>query len=205
MINMTNQIDKFERSWERLCQDFARGEFFPEYERDIYGYLYYALVAHEGIPKDFVHIDYKVKVGQKNRQVDVFIGKLRRKPIQVTEELGSRLLVEIKLYKSNLDSYLFYCQNYGVWSLVRKDVDKLNQIGQQWADNLVQVAAAIFFRKLPPYTHVKETSKTLQVRKKLYSELEELEGELKEKGIRLFYGPHRIRAHSPIQHDETLV
>ena len=192
---MTDQIDRFGRSWERLCRDFEKGEFFPESERDIYGYLYYSLVAHEGIPKDFVHIEYTVKTGLKSHPVDMFIGKIRRKPSQDVEELGSRLLVEIKLRKNKADSYLFYCRNYGVQSLVKEDTDKLDQIRQQWVGSPIQAAVAIFFQKLPPYPHVRETTQTFQVWKNLNSELKELEGELKKRAIRLFYGPHRMRGY----------
>jgi hypothetical protein len=62
---------KLERSWKRLCEDFARGEFFPVSENDITCYLYHYLVAHENVGMDSIHIECPFE----GKEVDIVLGK----------------------------------------------------------------------------------------------------------------------------------
>jgi len=186
-IGVQKWFSKLERSWKRLCEDYARGEFCPISENDIVCYLYYSLIAHEKIAKNYIHTNYPVKI--EGMQVDIFLGKnLPRREIK-----SKPLLVEIKFRKRRLDYYL---DHYRFKPTERvffgDDVEKLIKLRSAGSG-----VAAVFFQKLPPSSSCREKcdNVTLQQWVELESLMKELEDKLKNEQIRLLYGPRLAREH----------
>jgi len=106
-MNTTGQewFSKLERSWKRLCEGFAKREFYPTSENDITCYLYHSLVAYEGVPINSVHTEYAISEG---KEVDLVLGI---NPLQI-EVINASLLVQMKLRKRHIDYYLDHYERF---------------------------------------------------------------------------------------------
>ena len=180
-MNTTEQewFAKLERSWKRLCEDFARREFFPVSENDITCYLYHSLVAREGLALNSVHTEYPVYGG---KEVDIVLGRI---PLE-REAANTSLFVQIKLRKRRLDYYLYHYKNIAERAFFGDDVEKLIKF-----KGIGSGVAVAFFQKLPPSPTYKEKSEdeTLRYWKELETSMIELEEKLKKEGVKLLYGP----------------
>jgi hypothetical protein len=159
--------------------DFAKSNFNPISENDITCYLYYSLVAQQGMPIGKVHAEYLVDEGKK---VDLFLDDASS-----SERTKFPLLVEIKLRKGRLDYYLSHCQNFNeTLSLFGNDVQKLIN-----SKRFGRGVATVFFQQLPPSPGYKGGSEieTLKGWEELESSLEKVKSKLKNEGIEILYGP----------------
>jgi hypothetical protein len=176
-------FNKLEKSWQSLCADFAESRFIPRSENDITCYLFYSLVAKQGIPIGNIRTEYRVD----GREIDLFFhdGSLNASQ--------SSMLVEIKLRKGKLEYYLDYC-NYpnGTLRLFDNKPPKPNDVEKLIkSKRFGSGVATIFFSDAPPSPDYSEKSvdEILGRWKLLACSLEKLRSELKSKGIEILYGP----------------
>jgi len=187
---MTDLICELQRSFQRLCDDFEQRMFYPDSENDITSYLYYSLVAQEGIDKDFVHTEYTLRNRGRRYRADMVIGRPLSRTWEDVKDSSVRLPVEIKLWKGSLAYYLDHVRYHGR-SLVEEDLKKLVGI-RHWYEQMRNpairdIALVLFFRKLPPYT--RETPELLQTWNDLSGRLIKIRDELDSEDVRLLIGP----------------
>ena len=191
---MSDWRNEVKRSWKRLCSDFEQHRFYPESENDITSYLYYSLVAYEGLDKDFVHTEYTLRTRERSHRSDMVIGRPLFRTSEDYRDASPRLHIEIKLWKSSLTYYLGYVTDYGK-KFVEKDFLKLIRVRQRFEQLgrpvMKRGMLALFFRKMPPY--VAETPGLIQKWNNLARHLKRIERELISQDIELLIGPHYER------------
>jgi len=171
-------LSKLEKSWKLLCIDFSEGKFYPISENDITCYLYYSLIANQGILKNQIHTEVPVNEG---KEVDILLEPLDGKNGEAP------ILVEIKFWKQKLSYYLGWMRsNDDPKFIFRGDIEKLVSL-----DNFGQGVAIVFFQNLPPSPYYKEKSKESTLRKWEDCEayMHEIQNKLTRPSLKILYGP----------------